>query len=81
MQVRLLAFGVLKELLGKERDVVSVHDVATVADLLQSLAARSPHAIWPSIAVAVNQEYVRRTHLLHDNDEVALLPPVSGGGR
>ena len=35
--------------------------------------------IWQSIAVAVNQEYARGGDVLRDGDEVALLPPVSGG--
>ena len=34
---------------------------------------------WDSIAVAVNQEYARANDVLRDGDEVALLPPVSGG--
>jgi molybdopterin converting factor small subunit len=34
---------------------------------------------WDSIAVAVNQEYARADCPLKDEDEVALLPPVSGG--
>jgi molybdopterin converting factor small subunit len=35
--------------------------------------------LWESIAVAVNQEYARAGDVLKDGDEVALLPPVSGG--
>ena len=36
---------------------------------------------WTSIAVAVNQEYVQRSAVLREGDEVALLPPVSGGSK
>jgi molybdopterin converting factor small subunit len=36
-------------------------------------------SVWDSIAVAVNQEYARAGDVLKDGDEVALLPPVSGG--
>ena len=36
-------------------------------------------AILGSIAVSVNAEYAQATHILHDGDEVGLLPPVSGG--
>jgi hypothetical protein len=35
--------------------------------------------LWQSLAVAVNREYCLRDAVLHDGDEVALLPPVSGG--
>ena len=36
-------------------------------------------AVWGSLAVAVNQEYAGRERVLVEGDEVALLPPVSGG--
>jgi molybdopterin converting factor small subunit len=36
-------------------------------------------SLWDSLAVAVNQEYARPGDVLKDGDEVALLPPVSGG--
>jgi hypothetical protein len=35
--------------------------------------------VWKSIAVAVNREYAGLAHILNEGDEVALLPPVSGG--
>jgi hypothetical protein len=35
--------------------------------------------IWDTLAVAVNREYAGAATLLHDADELALLPPVSGG--
>ncbi|MBI4498216.1 MAG: MoaD/ThiS family protein [Chloroflexi bacterium] len=41
-----------------------------------SLARYGPH-----LMLAVNAEYVRPDHPLHDGDEVALIPPVSGGAR
>jgi molybdopterin converting factor small subunit len=51
-----------------------------VADLIARYEGRS--AGWTrSIAVAVNREYARLEDVLRDGDEVALLPPVSGGGR
>jgi molybdopterin converting factor small subunit len=40
---------------------------------------RMPAFGWDAIAVAVNQEYAKTSDVLHDGDEVALLPPVSGG--
>ena len=36
--------------------------------------------MWPRIAIAVNQAYCSRETVLQQGDEVALLPPVSGGG-
>lgn len=81
MRVRLLAFGLLKDLLPEPSGEIDLPAGATVADLLQtcrrSLASREK--LWSSLAVAVNREYATAEHRLKDGDEVALLPPVSGG--
>ena len=44
------------------------------------LPARAPANGLRGIAVSVNAEYAQAAHILHDGDEVGLLPPVSGGG-
>lgn len=78
MRVRVLYFGVLKESLGRASDIVELADGARVADLMTKYES----AEWTrSIAVAVNREYASREEALHEGDEVALLPPVSGGLR
>lgn len=81
MRVRILVFGVLKELLPESSALLELHDGARVRDLLDHY--QKDHAqsetLWRSLAVAVNREYVSADHLLQNGDEVALLPPVSGG--
>ena len=47
--------------------------------VLKSRASNVEDRIWTVMAVAVNLEYASTSTLLHDADEVALLPPVSGG--
>lgn len=81
MQVRVLFFGVLKDLAGRGSDSINLPEHATVSDVLQYYEQRlsANHALWTSIAVSVNQEYAIADAPLHSNDEVALLPPVSGG--
>ena len=80
MRVRVLYFGVLKESLGRESEQVELAEGARVADLMARY--EDGNAEWmQSIAVAVNQEYARAVDVLRDGDEVALLPPVSGGAR
>jgi molybdopterin converting factor subunit 1 len=81
MRVRVLFFGVLKELAGKSSERVEVRDGASVADLLEHYAAQIPRMkeASASLAVAVNQRYAGAETLLKPDDEVALLPPVSGG--
>ncbi len=80
MQVRVLFFGMLKDLAGRAEDVLQLPAGATVADLLAQYGERRGlRQLLGAVAVSVNQEYARRETRLHDDDEVALLPPVSGG--
>jgi molybdopterin converting factor subunit 1 len=83
MQVRVLFFGILKESFGVSERLVELSQAEpAVRELLDALAPKASadlRALWPRLAVAVNQQYVRGDHRLHSGDEVALLPPVSGG--
>lgn len=79
MQVNVLPFGILKEWLGPAAVAVELRDAATVADLLQQLMLTHTARDLRGIAVGVNAEYATASHVLRDGDEVALLPPVSGG--
>jgi molybdopterin converting factor subunit 1 len=79
MRVRVLYFGVLRESLGEDQEFLELTDGATVAGVLNVYRERVPGFAWDSIAVAVNQEYARSEIVLQNGDEVALLPPVSGG--
>lgn len=79
MQVRVLPFGILKEWLGAAGLTVELREAATVTDLLQQLTSTHSARDLRGIAVGVNAEFATAGHVLHDGDEVALLPPVSGG--
>ena len=82
MRVRVLFFGMLKDIVGKSTELVDLQDGASVRDLLSAYETRIP-ALKPalaSIALAVNQQYANPNMQLKPDDEVALLPPVSGGG-
>ena len=81
MRIRLLSFGPWRTLLPEGGEWRDLSDSASVADLLDGLRAegRFKAEALRSAAVAVNQEYAHPTQVLADGDEVALLPPVSGG--
>ena len=81
MRVRVLFFGILKDLAGKSSDSLDLADGASVCDVIEHYAAQAPQLkeVLASIAVAVNQEYAGPETALRSDDEVALLPPVSGG--
>jgi MoaE-MoaD fusion protein len=81
MRVRILVFGILKDLIPESVTSLELPAGSCVQDLLdrysQSFAGRDE--LWRALAVAVNLEYVPANHALREGDEVALLPPVSGG--
>ncbi len=61
---------------------VQVPGTGTVAELLQALAEQVPQLgdLLPRCMVAVNRVYAKPDAVLHEGDEVAVIPPVSGGG-
>jgi molybdopterin converting factor subunit 1 len=81
MRVNVLYFGILKDLFASERDSVDLPEGATVDSLLSLLRSRTSKQsdVWRTLAVAVNRDYAALPTVLHEGDEVALLPPVSGG--
>lgn len=83
MRVQILYFGVLGEQMGKASDAAELPSGSTVCDLLRFLEPRASNgaveSIWQRLAVAVNREYAAASQVLQEGDEVALLPPVSGG--
>ena len=81
MQVRVLFFGVLKDLAGKASDSISLPENATLGDVLSHYEQIIPRLrdTAPSLAMSVNREYAGPATRLSPGDEVALLPPVSGG--
>jgi molybdopterin synthase catalytic subunit len=79
--IQVLYFAILRERFGREGERVELREPATVGDLLAWVRERQP-AFPPlerRVQVAVNRQMVPVTHVLADGDEVALIPPVSGG--
>lgn len=81
VRIRVLFFGVLRDLLGSASDDVSLPEGATLGDLLAGYEAKVPRLkqFAPTLALAINHEYAAPGAALSDGDEVAFLPPVSGG--
>ena len=81
MHVRVLFFGMLKDVVGKSEDSIELQDGASVRDVLDQYGSRFPrfNESLNSLAVAVNQRYANPDTRLKPSDEIALLPPVSGG--
>jgi molybdopterin synthase catalytic subunit len=81
MHVHVLLFGALKDLRTREKETLELPDKATVEEFLRVFFAVAPQLekYAASLAIAVNQEYALPTRVLREGDEIALLPPVSGG--
>lgn len=81
MRVDVLYFGTMKDLVDLEQETLELPDASTVEMLMSFLRARTSKQsdIWRTLAVAVNRDYAGQGTVLRDGDEVALLPPVSGG--
>lgn len=80
MKFIIKAFGITREILGGREVNIEMTDAATVADLRQHLTTRYPELKGlKSLLIAVNNEYADDQKILHSSDEVALIPPVSGG--
>jgi MoaE-MoaD fusion protein len=81
MQICVLFFGILKDLVGRRSDSLDLPDDATLNDVLNHYEQRIPRLkdFVASMAMSVNQEYAGLDTKLKPQDEVALLPPVSGG--
>ena len=75
MRVTVRLFAGLRERAGQAR--LELDDVARVEDVWPRLGLGEAEP--PGLFYAVNREYVERGHELADGDEVALIPPVSGG--
>ena len=81
MSVTVRLFAGLKDIAGTDEIVRTVPAPATVRDVWQGLTGEwpqlAPYAA--SLSCAVNAQYARMTTMVADGDEVAFLPPVSGG--
>ncbi len=81
MHVRVLFFGRLKEIVGRAEDTAEVSEGSRVEDLFARYGSRFPELARyrPSVVASVNQEFAEWRAPLASGDEVAFLPPVSGG--
>ena len=81
MKVRVKLFASYKEKAGTSDIEMSLSDGATVSDAASELLRLHPTLVGDSsrLMIAVNEEYQEHDYPLADNDEVAFIPPVSGG--
>jgi len=83
VRIRVLFFGQLREIAGVAQEDTELSEGSRVEDLFERYGRRFPKLaeFRPSVAASINQEYADWRALLSPGDEVAFLPPVSGGQR
>lgn len=80
MEVTVLAFGVARDIVGERWVRLALDEQALVQQLRDTLEQQFPALRdIASYAVAVNNEYAYATDRIQQNDEIAIIPPVSGG--
>ena len=80
MEYTIALFGITKEIVGNSSTTLEVSDTLTTDGLLTLLRAEYPQlAAIRSLLLAVNNEYAEQDLVLSERDEIALIPPVSGG--
>ncbi len=78
-RVRVLLFAGLRERVGAGTIEVDVPESACIADVLAAAERLHPRLVGQRFATALNERYVERDAPVSGDDEVALIPPVSGG--
>jgi len=80
MQIQLLLFGIVADLIGKNSLSYDLPEKTTVSKFKEALTETYPQLqSYNSYAVAVNEAYANDTLVLNNNDILAIIPPVSGG--
>ena len=80
MKYKINLFGITKDIVGSNVTEIVVSQSADVQTVLGELKTNYPKLKdIKSLLIAVNNEYAELDLVLSENDEIALIPPVSGG--
>lgn len=80
MQIKILFFGILKDVTSKSSENVVITQNTTICELKNQLVeSYKDLEKYANFSVAVNEVYAEDDTILKENDIVALIPPVSGG--
>ena len=80
MKIKILAFGITKDILGASEKELEVQEGLNVIQLKEVLEKEFPQLVrLKSYFIAVNEEYAEDNQTITETDEIAIIPPVSGG--
>ncbi|MEM3396112.1 MAG: molybdopterin converting factor subunit 1 [Thermoplasmata archaeon] len=79
MKVTVKYFAGLRDIAGKENEKIEVKEKIRIRELLGIIYKKYPDMKQAEIIVAKNRAYADENEVVEEGDEIALLPPVSGG--
>ncbi len=80
MKLTIVAYGIAKEILGASSIEYEIEGSLSQEALLENLKRSYPgFNKLTSLVIAINSEYAQKGQIVSENDEVVLIPPVSGG--
>lgn len=80
MRIKVLAFGIAKDIIEGSTTELDLEEGRNVGNLKDALCQRFPEFTkLKSLSIAVNANYQDDQYVLQENDEVVIIPPVSGG--
>ena len=81
MKVKVLLFASLKDIAGRRELEIELDDASTLHQVTEKLASLYPEIgrMQSSVRIAINQEFADENISLNNGDEIAFLPPMSGG--
>ena len=80
MKIKLLAFGIAKDIVGGSSSEIEIREKATISDVKDSLSASYPaFEQLRKFSIAVNESYQEDSYTVEEGDELVIIPPVSGG--
>jgi MoaE-MoaD fusion protein len=81
VHVKVLFFGMLRDIVGRAEDQIELEDGARLESVFERYASQFPRLkdLASSIVLASNHQFCDRSVAVHEGDEIAFLPPVSGG--
>ena len=80
MTLKILTFGIARDIIGSSTFNIEITEGGTAEDLKREILVKYPRFLsLSSLMIAVNAEYGNSETVLQEGDEIALIPPVSGG--
>lgn len=80
MQIQVLLFGIVADLVGENSIILDIVEKSSVASFKEQMISEYPQLkSYTTYAVAINEVYAQNDAVIKANDIIAIIPPVSGG--